>query len=185
MPRVILPLAQGFEEIELVSIADVLRRGNIDVIIASIHSSLEVVGAHDIVLKADTLLSDLNAMKFDAICMHGGMEGVGNLLQCQTFLDLLVCFYHENKIIGAICAAPIILDQLKLLRHDFCCYPGCEKEMRNTQGVRLDQPFVFNHPILTGTGPAFAISFALKLVELLCGKDSAEKLSKELLINSF
>lgn len=182
MPKVLLPLAQGFEEIELVSIADVLKRGGVEVTLASLHTSLEVRGAHNITIKADELLENLNSSNFDAIALHGGMEGVHNMLASTTLLQMVDEFAKANKIVAAICAAPFVLDELKMLHEDFCCYPGCEKMMRNTQNKRLDLPFKTSKNLITGTGPAFAMLFAVEIVRNLMGEDIAQELQRELLL---
>ncbi|WP_300220685.1 DJ-1 family glyoxalase III [uncultured Helicobacter sp.] len=183
MSKVLLPLAQGFEEIELVSIADVLRRAGVEVALASLDCSLEVRGAHNLILKADCFLKDLNTSSFDAIALHGGMEGVHNMLNSPLLLEIVKEFFESNRIIGAICAAPFVLDELKLLSEDFCCYPGCEKMMKNTQSKRLDLAFKTSKNLITGTGPAFAMLFALELVRKLMGEDTSDQLKKDLLLN--
>lgn len=183
MPKVLLPLAQGFEEIELVSIADVLRRAGVEVVLASLHSSLEVRGAHNIVLKADEFLENTQSSAFDAIALHGGMEGVHNMLSSPLLLRIVKEFFESKKFVCAICAAPFVLDELKLLDEDFCCYPGCERMMRNTQSKRLDLPYKTSKNLITGTGPAFAMPFGLEIVKNLMGDQTANQLKEELLLS--
>ncbi|WP_027327530.1 DJ-1 family glyoxalase III [Helicobacter pametensis] len=183
MSRALLPVAQGFEEIELVTLADVLRRAKIEVVLASLTSSLEVSGAHGIVLKADCTLEDIDTLEYRAIALHGGMDGVRNMLNTPLLLELVKDFLANAKFIGAICAAPLVLDKLGLLNQDFCCYPGCENMMKNTQNKRLDLPFKTSGNIITGTGPAFAMPFAIEIVRNLMGEDIASKLKKELLLS--
>lgn len=183
MPKVLLPLTTGFEEIELVSVADVLRRADLRVTLASLASSLEVKGAHNITIKADCLLKTLEVDDFDAIVMHGGMDGVHNMLASSALLQIIEDFGRKKKIIGAICAAPLVLDDLKMLTQDFCCYPGCERMMKNTQNKRLDLGFKTSQNIITGTGPAFAMSFAIEIVRNLIGDSFAQELQKELLLS--
>lgn len=183
MSKVLLPLAQGFEEIELASIADVLRRGGTEVTLASLHTSLEVRGAHNITIKADALLENLNAQSFDAIALHGGMEGVQNMLNSSTLLQMLQDFFTQKKVIGAICAAPVVLDKLNLLSEDFCCYPGCEQMMQNTSSKRLDLPFRSAQKIITATGPAFAMPFALELLRVLIGEERSMQVRAQLLLS--
>lgn len=183
MSKILLPLAQGFEEIELVSIADVLRRGGVEVTLASLHTSLEVRGAHNITIKADAILQDLNPQSFDAIALHGGMEGMQNMLNSSTLLQILQDFYAQKKIIAAICAAPIVLDKLNLLSEDFCCYPGCEQMMQNTSKKRLDLPFKNSNPIITATGPAFAMFFALEILRVLEGEEKSMQIREQLLLS--
>lgn len=183
MPKILLPLAQGFEEIELVSIADVLRRGGVEVTLASLHNSLEVSGSHNIIIKADTLLETINPQDFDAIAMHGGLQGVQNMLNSPTLLQIIQDLYKQNKIVCAICAAPVVLDHLKLLDQDFCCYPGCEQMMKHTKNKRLDLPFKTSGTIITGTGPAFAMLFALEILKTLLGEEKSLEIKKQLLLS--
>lgn len=183
MPKVLLPLAQGFEEIELVSIADVLKRGGVEVTLASLHASTEIRGAHNIIIKADELLENLNSSNYDAIALHGGMEGVQNMLNSPTLLQMLQDFFTQKKIIGAICAAPIVLDKLNLLNEDFCCYPGCEQMMQNTSNKRLDLPFKNAGKVITATGPAFAMPFGLELLRVLSGDEKFSEIKKQLLLS--
>ncbi|RDU69674.1 DJ-1 family protein [Helicobacter cholecystus] len=182
MSKVLLPLAQGFEEIELVCIADILRRAKIEVTLASLTSSLEIKGAHHIALKAETSLQALRVDDFDAIVMHGGMEGVNHMLSSPLLLHVISEFANAQKIIGAICAAPLVLDELKLLNQDFCCYPGCEKMMKNTQNKRLNLAFKTSENLVTGTGPAFAMLFAIELVKNLTNHNVVQELKRELLL---
>lgn len=183
MAKILLPLACGFEEIELISIADVLRRGGVEVTLSSLNSELEVQGAHGIVIKADSILQGLRLDEFDAIAMHGGMQGVQNMLNSSTLLQIISNFASSGKLIGAICAAPLVLDELKLLKEDFCCYPGCEKMMKHTQTQRLNLPYKTSDNIITGTGPAFAIPFALELLAHLVGEQKSLEIRSQLLLS--
>lgn len=182
MAKILLPLACGFEEIELVSIADVLRRGGVDVVLCSLNSSLEVKGAHNLSIIADTSLQEIEPSEFDAIALHGGMKGVENMLSSSLLLEIISSFASSHKLIGAICAAPLVLDELKLLKEDFCCYPECEKMMKYTQTQRLNLPCKTSDNIITGTGPAFAILFALEILKALKGQDKAFEIQKQLLL---
>lgn len=182
MAKILLPLACGFEEIELVSIADVLRRGGVEVILASLDSALKVKGAHNISIIADTSLQEIKPNEFGAIALHGGMEGVQNMLASPTLLQITSNLASSHKLIGAICAAPLVLDELHLLTEDFCCYPECEKMMKHTQAQRLDLPCKTSDHIITGTGPAFAISFALEILKSLEGESKAQEVQKQLLL---
>ncbi|ANV97526.1 hypothetical protein BBW65_01305 [Helicobacter enhydrae] len=179
--QILVPFAEGFEEIELVSIVDILRRAGVGVSLASIDASPTQKGAHHIAIVADMSLEDAKIDQFDGIVMAGGMLGVQNMQKSSTLLQFLQTFHSQQKLIGAICAAPIILDDLKLLKQDFCCYPSCENLMKNTTASRLVLPYIKQGHIITATGPASALEFALGIVESLLGIEEKSKLAKELL----
>ena len=124
MKKVIVPLAQGFEEIEALTIVDILRRANVDVTMAALES-LHVKGAHGIVVVADALLKEMNANNFDMIALPGGLPGATNLAADPTTQALLKEFDAKGKMIAAICAAPMVLGKLGLLKgKKATCYPS-------------------------------------------------------------
>lgn len=184
MKKILIPIAQGFEEIELVSIVDILRRAGIETILASVFvDSLLQEGAHKIIIKADESLEDIETSYFDGIVLAGGMQGVMNMRASEVLLSILRNFHKDQKLIAAICAAPLILDDLSLLSDDFCCYPGCEAMMKNTQAKRLELPCHTSDSMITGTGPAFALDFAIEILRVMLGEEAKEKIQDELLLN--
>ncbi|MBQ6353271.1 MAG: DJ-1/PfpI family protein [Lentisphaeria bacterium] len=121
MSRVLLLLAPGFEEIEALGTCDVLRRLDIEVVLAGLDDD-EVAGAHGIRVTADARLAQLDASDFDAIVLPGGMPGAVNLLKAK---DLVLAFAREGKVTAAICAAPIVLSAAGVLKgRTFTMYPG-------------------------------------------------------------
>lgn len=181
MKKILVPIAEGFEEIELVSIVDILRRAEVSVTLASLQSHLEVLGAHQIAIKADRILETIDICDFDGIVLAGGMGGVQNMQKSSRLKEMIVKLYGAQKLVAGICAAPIILDELGLLQKDFCCYPGCEKMMSVTKAKRLDEPVAQDFNLITATGPAFAIDFALQIVLTLLGEEKLNRLKNELL----
>lgn len=183
MSKALVFLADGFEEVEAVSIIDVLRRGNVEVSTASVTSSRTVHGAHGIDLLADCLFTpeSILAESWDAVALPGGMG-------CMTALrdsNAVKCFLREmeaqGKLVAAVCASPAVLGAAGLLKNRrFCCYPGIESMI--SEGTYVpDVPVVRDGPILTGTGPATALEFAFNLLEALHGKAKRKALSEGML----
>ena len=115
MAKVLVPLANGFEEIEAVTIIDVLRRGGVEVMTASIHASRDVRGAHGITMGTDALLADVLDDTYDAIVLPGGGEGTENLRNRPVLLDRLVRQREQGRLLCAICAAPTVWQEAGVL----------------------------------------------------------------------
>lgn len=181
MKKALLFLAKGFEEVEALTVVDVLRRGGVDVKTVAIGSEPLVEGAHNVPIKADLKLSEANLNDQDALILPGGMPGSSNLFESEELKTALLKQAEEGKIVAAICAAPFILGRLKLLKgKDATCYPGFEKELI---GANISQkPAVIDGNIITGKGPGFAFDFALTILEQLRGKDVREEVASGLLL---
>ncbi|TQR33012.1 DJ-1 family protein [Campylobacter sp. MIT 99-7217] len=177
--KILAPLATGFEEIEFVSIVDILRRAGLEVIIATLNDDFLVKGAHNIIIKAEVKLSSINAQMLDGIALAGGYDGMMNLKKSKEILQLIKDLHADKKLVSALCASPIVLHEAGVLGGNFTCYPGCEQGLK---GTRLEKAVVINENIITSAGPATASLFALELVRYLCGEDTYNKLHKELLI---
>lgn len=162
--KVAVFLADGFEEIEAISIIDVLRRGEVEVDTISISGQPEVKGGHDIIVQADQVFSKMEIHKYDVLVLPGGMPGTINLGKHKELCDLLISFSTEGKKIAAICAAPSILGQLKLLEgKEATCYPGFEKQLIGCKVTNKN--VVVSGNIITGKGAGVAIDFALELLK--------------------
>jgi len=176
MVKVLVPLAEGFEEIEATSVIDILRRAGVNVVTAGIPGSL-VVGSRNLRVNADTKLSDIDPEDFDAIVLVGGYPGYVNLGKTQKVMNIITSFNEEKKLIAAICASPTILAKVGILEdRKATVYPGMEKELPYPRGDKV----VVDEHIITSQGPGTAILFALKLIEVLVGKDKAKAVKKEL-----
>jgi protein deglycase len=178
--KVIVPLAEGFEEIEALTIVDVLRRANVDVVMAALES-LHVKGAHDIVVVADALLKELDDDAFDMIALPGGLPGATNLAADATTQTLLKRFDAKGKAIAAICAAPYALKCAGVLKNSYTCYPGFQPKIASVGYNAIDK-VVKDGTITTSQGPSTAMLFALALVEQLCSKAIADAVAKDLLL---
>ena len=180
MKKVIIFLAEGFEEIEAISIIDVLRRAEVSVTTVSVSKEKEVKGAHNVPVVADNLFDEVDFASYDMLVLPGGMPGAKNLQEHEGVIKQIEAF-EKNKQVGAICAAPMILGGMGLLKGKRAtCYPGFEAEL--IEAKITDEPVTVDGNITTGKGPAFAIQFALQLVETLAGKATRNEVSDGLLL---
>lgn len=182
MATVLVPLAEGFEEIEAVSIIDILRRGDINVLVAGVQSGEYVIGAHNLVIKTDCLINEVKEQDIDMIVLPGGWGGTKILADDKNVQDLLKEMNNKNKNIGAICAAPFALDKAGVLKNRFTCYHSVENEIK-TAGYESKNKVVSDQNILTSKGPGTAACFALAIVEKLAGKAKREKIASDVLVD--
>jgi len=178
--KVIVPLAEGFEEIEALSIVDILRRANVEVTIAALES-LHVKGAHGVIVVADALLADMDASTYDMIALPGGLPGATNLAKDVTLQAMLKAFDAKKKAIAAICAAPYALHTAGVLKKRYTCYPGFHTNITH-EDYDASEKVVVDENITTSQGPSTAMLFALSLIEQLCGKGVREQLANDLLL---
>ncbi len=168
-------LAQGFEEIEALTVVDVMRRAGMDVKTVSISDDKTVAGAHGIAVVADMLISDADLSNAEWLIAPGGMPGSTNLAECETLCDALKSHYKNGGKIAAICAAPaVVLAPLGILNgKDATCYPGFESQCE--QAKMSDTPVVALEKIITANGPAAALRFALAIVANSMGEGIANE----------
>ncbi len=174
----IVPLAEGFEEIEAVTIIDVLRRAGVQVTAVFLKKN-PVMGSHAITVTADKNIDDIKSSDFDCIVLPGGMPGSSNLREDPRIISLVREFSGSDRITAALCAAPLVLGHAGVLRGKRAtCFPGFEDQM--TGATPLPDPVVHDGKVITGRGPGCAIPFALELVAALAGKDVAESLKENM-----
>jgi protein deglycase len=175
--KALLILADGFEEIEALTPADILRRADISVTTAAVNQ-LKVTGAHKIIVIADKIL-DKNDTQYDICILHGGTPGVANLAASPLVKSIVTTMYRDGKYIAAICAAPArVLAPLGILDgKKATCFPGCETNF-SPSTTYLEQDVVIDGNIITSRGAGTSIAFALAIVEQLRGKEIADKISK-------
>lgn len=173
-------LADGLEEIEGLTVVDILRRANVEVSMVSVTGRRQVQGAHGIGIMADETFEEADFSETGMLVLPGGLPGTTHLQEHEGLRELLLAFDREEKQIAAICAAQSVLGGLGLLRgKKACCYPSFEEKMDASEV--LYDPVVTDGHITTGRGMGAAIPFALRLTELLCGKETAEKIGKSIL----
>ena len=161
-------LAEGFEEMEAFAPVDILRRAKIEVKTVGV-AGQTVVGASGIKVQCDLSIDEANENNLDGIILPGGMPGTENLFKNEKVKNIVENCAKENKLIGAICAAPIILGKLGLLKgKKACCYPGCEKELEGAEIV--SDRVCAQGNIITGKGPGACIEFSLELLKNILGE---------------
>ena len=180
MKKVIIPLADGLEEIEAVTGIDTLRRAGIGVTTVSLDNNLQIKGDHDIYLKADKIIDNIEVDNIDGIVLPGGMPGSKNLKENKKLRELIKKVNNENGLLAAICAAPIVLEAAGVLqKKNATSYPGFEKEMPSCN--YREERVVKDDNIITARGPGVALEFALTIVSTLIDEQKAEELSKQMI----
>jgi protein deglycase len=180
MPRVLVPLAQGFEEIEAVTVVDLLRRAGIEVHTASLDGP-QVTGSHGIAVQADIALDAAVASDYDMIVLPGGMPGAEHLKNDPRVVSLLRRFAADDRYTAAICAAPSVLAHAGLLdERAATSFPGF-LTVDSAPGIRLrEDPVVVDGKVVTSRGAGTAMEFGLALVELLEGVEARERVQGRL-----
>lgn len=178
--RILVVLAQGFEDIEGVTAIDVLRRAQVEVVVKGLGSQ-KIKGSRGTVILTD-MLFEPGDENFDALVLPGGMPGASNLAASQELKSYILRFHAQNKIIAAICASPaIVLAPVGILKNKSAtCFPGMQSHFSNDVMFR-DERVVVDANVITSQGPGTAIDFALTVVEKLCGKEAAQKVREALL----
>jgi 4-methyl-5(b-hydroxyethyl)-thiazole monophosphate biosynthesis len=181
MNQITVHLAEGFEEIEAVTITDVLRRAGLNVITVSVTGNRMVKGSHHIEIKADFLLEEVDYSKGEMIILPGGMPGSKNLNEHEGLKAQIVEYHKNGKYLAAICAAPIVFGNIGILKGKRAvCYPGYEAELI---GAKIDTvSYAIDGNIITGRGVGSALEFSLEIVRILVGEECALQLRKALLI---
>lgn len=176
-------LAEGFEELEAITVIDVLRRVEVDVNVISISHSKEVKGAHNITVIADYTFNDLKHSDAHMLILPGGMPGTANLDKHEGLKELIKEFYNDEKYIAAICAAPSILGKMELLESSMAtCYPGFENDLKGA--IHSDDLVIRHKNIITSKGPGTALLFALDLAEILVGRERVEVLKGKMIVQA-
>lgn len=180
MSKVAVFLATGFEEIEALTVVDLLRRVHITTDMVSVTDNKKVVGSHGIAVDADMMIQESALDTYDMLILPGGMPGTLNLEACETLMMQADAFYAQGKWMAAICAAPSILGHRGMLKgKKACCYPGFEKDLEGAE-VSYDAVCVDNK-IITSRGMGCAIPFGLKVIEVLLGEEASADLSEKII----
>lgn len=181
MKDLIVLLADGFEEVEALTVVDMARRANLHCDLVSTEKDLLVSSSHNVKVMADKLFEDINPNDYRAVYIPGGLPGATNLSENKKVLNLTKVFYKDGKLICAICAGPIVLDKAGILKDkNFTCFPGFEENLsfKNPKDV----PLCHDGNIVTAMGPGLAISMGMKIVEILKDKSEMEEMANGFLI---
>lgn len=173
-------LADGFEETEAIVPYDILKRGGVDVQLVSIYDRSFVFGCHGVMVDTKQKITD-GLWSHDLIVLPGGMPGALNLADCEKVAEELKNANEAGKYIAAICAAPMVLGKLGLLKGKRAtCYPGFEKELDGA--VTTGEDVVVDGKIITAIGPGADFKFGLKLLELLTDSAKADLIKKQMIL---
>ena len=177
-------LADGYEEIEALTVVDMLRRARITCDMISAGDEIETVGSHGIRVKADYLVSEIDFNEYECMILPGGNPGTKNLEANQYLMSKLDDFYIKGKLICAICAAPTIFAHRGYLNEKTAvCYPALESEL---EGASIpEEEVVKDGNIITSRGMGTSIAFAAKIIETLIDEKTAEDLLKAVVYKQY
>lgn len=180
--NVLVPIADGSEEIEAVCIIDTLRRSGAQVTVASVMDRLEITASRGVKLVADKLIANCHNETYDAIALPGGMPGAENLRDSEELIALLKKQRQEGHIYAAICASPAVVFQHHglLAGKKATAHPNFVDRLDNQEAA--EQRVVVDGNCVTSRGPGTAIEFALKVIELLFDVDKAQKVAEPMLV---
>ncbi|MBL7107029.1 MAG: DJ-1/PfpI family protein [Phycisphaerae bacterium] len=182
--KVLIPIADGSEEIEAACLIDVLRRAGADLTIASVNN-LEITASRQLKILADKLISECKDEIYDLIALPGGMPGAQNLCDNKILEELLKEQKNSGRLFAAICASPaVVFDHQKLIEgYKATCYPSFLEKMRNC--IPIDQKIVVDRNCITSQGPATALKFSIKLIEHLFSAQKAVAVADSMLITKY
>ncbi|MCA9733780.1 MAG: DJ-1/PfpI family protein [Deferribacteres bacterium] len=180
MKKVLVPIANGSEEIEAVTIIDMLRRAQAQVTVASVHAHKEITAARGTHIVADALLEECVYVDYDLIALPGGMPGAEHLRDCPLLIDRLHKQNQSGKLYAAICASPsVVLETHGLLQGKIATgYPGFHLSDESDS----EKPVVVSGNCITSRGVGTALAFSLELIELLFGRALRDKIAKSVLV---
>jgi len=174
-------LAYGFEEIEALTVVDLLRRVDVPAKLVSVTGEKKVTGAHNISVEADLLFEEADYNECQMIVLPGGLPGTFGLRDHEGLCAKITEFAAAGKKVSAICAAPLVLGGLGVLEgKKATIYPGMEEHLAGA--VHGEGRVVKDENIITSQGPGTAMDFALAIVETMCGEQVAEDLRKDLIL---
>ena len=177
--KVYIFLADGFEDIEGLTVVDLMRRAGIDIETVSIRESREITTSHGIEMKTDRVFKETDFSDADMLVLPGGMPGTLHLKEHAGLCRLLNQAEKKEKHIAAICAAPSVLGELGMLKGKrACCYPSFEEKL-NCLEVSYE-PVVTDGRITTSRGMGTAVRFSLELVSVLYGKEKADEIAESI-----
>lgn len=180
MSRAAVFFGTGYEEIEALTVVDILRRAGVETSMVSVTGERNVTGSHSISVAMDAVLSEVDFGSLDVIVLPGGMPGTTNLEACEALMAQVDAFMEENKIVAAICAAPSILGHRGHLQgRRACSFPNFESHLEGAEV--MEEPAVIDGNVVTGRGMGAAVPFALAVLEKLQGKETAEKMAENIM----
>lgn len=182
MSKIMVFLANGFEEIEALTVVDILRRANLTCDMIGLED-IYVKGAHDILVKANKVIDDIDCNEYDGIVLPGGLPGSTNLRDSYKVIDIIKKYNSENKLVAAICAAPIVLEKAKVIDgKNVTSYPG-SIDANSSKYNYKEESVVVDGNIITSRGPSTAMLFAYEILNYLGYSKISEELKSGMLYN--
>ena len=181
--KVALFVENGSEELELIAPLDILRRANIHVDLISANNKDYITSSHDVKIIVDKKINDIdNILNYDAIVIPGGMPGSTLLRDNEKIIKFYQEMYKANKLVAAICAAPIVLSKAGILEDkEVTSYPGFDKEI-NCKIYNKEKAVIVDKNVITAQGPAVAILLGYEMVNYLLQDDTAQNISNAMLV---
>ncbi len=184
MKKIVVLLAEGFEEIEAIVPIDILRRGGVDVTVSGVNGDV-ITGAHGVTVDTDMIAEDVSPSVFDGVVLPGGIPGANNLAESPVVGNILDMMQDEGKLIAAICASPgLVLSPRGLLKNRRVTgYPGTEFQFFETI-TYIEEKVILDGNYITSRGPGTAFDFAFKILEYLRGKEISEETAASVLFRA-
>jgi len=177
MAKIAIFLANGYEEIEGLTVVDICRRCGLEIDMVSISGEQNVNGSHGIVSKCDKVLNELDFDAYDMLVLPGGKVGVENLEACTLLMEQVDRFYKDGKYVAAICAAPSILGHRGILKgRNACSYPSFESHLEGAEVT--PGPVEVSDHVITSRGMGTSIDFALAIVAEFLGREKADQMAE-------
>ena len=174
-------LGTGFEETEAIAPLDLLRRAGIEVKTVGLNGPI-ITGSHGIPVVADVEISEMNVADAEMVILPGGLGGVASIRASEEAMNIIRFAYENDKFTAAICAGPTVLADLGIPDgKKATCYPGCETGMGNAL-MQENAASVIDGKLVTGTSAGCAVPFGLSLIEVLKGKEEADRIAKQIVI---
>ena len=184
MAKALICLADGVEEIEALTVVDLLRRASIDIDMVSVQNRGRATGSHRIQFECDVNIKDIDFKEYDAIILPGGKKGTDTLINNVKILDEVQTFFEKGKLVAAICAAPTVLGKAGILRgRKAICYPGFENGLLGADVQPSN--VVRDGNVITSRGLGTAVDFALAIIEYLGGQELAKKTADEIVYDGY
>lgn len=179
MSRIAVFFATGFEEIEALTVVDILRRAGETVEMVSVTGEKTVTSSHNVAVETDILFSEVDFTALDVLVLPGGMPGTKNLEAFAPLMEQVDAFVKAEKLVTAICAAPSILGHRGHLKgKKACSFPSFEEHLEGAEVKK--EPAVIDGNLITGRGMGAAIPFGLAILEKLQGKKAAEEMAEKI-----
>ncbi|MFG6393084.1 MAG: DJ-1/PfpI family protein [Lachnospiraceae bacterium] len=182
MAKSLIFLASGYEEVEMLTVVDMLRRAGTIIDMVSVTDTIEVTGSHNITIKADKLFAEADFDNADMLILPGGMPGTNNLLAYKPLTDKLTEFNNAGKFVAAVCAAPSVLGALGILNgKNATCFPGFEEKLTGANYQK--KPVVRDGNVITSRGMGTCIDFAGEIITALDSGKKAEEIKNKIIYN--